>query len=245
MRLYSSASAGSSPRVRGKPLRHRPHPRRRRLIPARAGKTPACCWSRPRAPAHPRACGENRFDTDPLLAADGSSPRVRGKPSSAAAFFAVMGLIPARAGKTARGPVHEPLRKAHPRACGENSYPRDLADRSLGSSPRVRGKPGSTPAPPWTRRLIPARAGKTGPRPQARPQAPAHPRACGENSISSWMASASRGSSPRVRGKPALILQVPYVPGLIPARAGKTQPAPLRRGACAAHPRACGENSEW
>ena len=29
---------------------------------------------------------------------------------------------------------------------------------------------------------------------------------------------------------------------LIPARAGKTQPAPLRRGACAAHPRACGEN---
>ena len=50
---------GSSPRVRGKPLRHRPPPRRRRLIPACAGKTGHAPPPRRGGRAHPRACGEN------------------------------------------------------------------------------------------------------------------------------------------------------------------------------------------
>ena len=53
------ASAGSSPRVRGKP-RWSWRPRGRRgLIPARAGKTEDGGGRGPRQPAHPRACGEN------------------------------------------------------------------------------------------------------------------------------------------------------------------------------------------
>ena len=55
----SSLVEGSSPRVRGK---HDPFwvkAVRRRLIPARAGKTRRGQWGRAGAGAHPRACGEN------------------------------------------------------------------------------------------------------------------------------------------------------------------------------------------
>ena len=92
---------GSSPRVRGK----RPRPAlcagAGRLIPARAGKTP-----RPRRPArspgaHPRACGENPVLNNFIRGLAGSSPRVRGKLSSAREDLSAARLIPACAGKTA------------------------------------------------------------------------------------------------------------------------------------------------
>ena len=96
----SAASAGSSPRVRGK-LSNFPDPEfMPRLIPARAGKTASL--SRVWCPgwAHPRACGENVAALsieDRLL---GSSPRVRGKRRPPRARRPQSGLIPARAGKT-------------------------------------------------------------------------------------------------------------------------------------------------
>ncbi|EFW09827.1 hypothetical protein HMPREF9005_1186 [Actinomyces sp. oral taxon 178 str. F0338] len=94
--------SGSSPRVRGKrrllPTAARPGG----LIPARAGKTSPAKTVPAGTAAHPRACGENRFDTDPLLHDDGSSPRVRGKPLAPVFDVAEARLIPARAGKTRR-----------------------------------------------------------------------------------------------------------------------------------------------
>ena len=50
------------------------------------------------------------------------------------------------------------------------------------------------------------------------------------------------GSSPRVRGKPGRSIVTPVSPGLIPARAGKTDGACPWWGRHWAHPRACGEN---
>ena len=90
--------------------------------------------------------------------------------------------------------------------------------------------------------LIPARAGKTatcgaGCSPRA-----AHPRACGENSVSAGTAGANPGSSPRVRGKPPECLRCSASTRLIPARAGKTAGAGGATVAASAHPRACGEN---
>ena len=78
--------AGSSPRVRGKPVRHRPPPRRQRLIPARAGKTRAGSASPGASQAHPRACGENETATWIAVTMPGSSPRVRGKPLRESAY---------------------------------------------------------------------------------------------------------------------------------------------------------------
>ena len=55
----TTPSAGSSPRVRGKPSKLSSRVRRSRLIPARAGKTESLRAVVESAAAHPRACGEN------------------------------------------------------------------------------------------------------------------------------------------------------------------------------------------
>ena len=134
------AVEGSSPRVRGKFAVGHVLANRAGLIPARAGKIARPCrWSsRPRA--HPRACGENVVDDAPLTAAEGSSPRVRGKSGQHAGSSRGAGLIPARAGKIRSTPPAPPWAAAHPRACGENSPLVWRRTIHTGSSPRVRGK---------------------------------------------------------------------------------------------------------
>ena len=91
-------------------------------------------------------------------------------------------------------------------------------------------------------RLIPAREGKTPARYSSSNPAPAHPRACGENSARVRYMSPLGGSSPRVRGKLVHALALLVEAGLIPARAGKTRAGPADPRARRAHPRACGEN---
>ena len=172
------------------------------LIPARAGKTRHSGASRIVVWAHPCACGENRPRCGARSQRGGSSLRVRGKQLHAAGRGVGGRLIPARAGKTpaAEHPVSH--RTAHPRACGENIHSNPLLHRHLGSSPRVRGKLPRLQSYPAIARLIPARAGKTRPGPAREPASSAHPRACGENSHIFPPHTSSRGSSPRVRGKP-------------------------------------------
>ena len=95
-------TAGSSPRVRGKP----PYPGSARrspgLIPACAGKTTYPCESSSAIPAHPRVCGENTRRSAHQSVGQGSSPRVRGKRERADLQAARVRLIPACAGKTLR-----------------------------------------------------------------------------------------------------------------------------------------------
>ena len=50
----------------------------------------------------------------------------------------------------------------------------------------------------------------------------AHPRVCGENAFHSFLTVFTRGSSPRVRGKPIGGLEDDFLNRLIPACAGKT-----------------------
>ena len=71
-------------------------------------------------PAHPRACGENVVAGVIRMGLRGSSPRVRGKRSCSSSLSFMMGLIPARAGKTPPSGEYRPTGRAHPRACGEN-----------------------------------------------------------------------------------------------------------------------------
>ena len=93
--------AGSSPRVRGKRVPGPVGAPRRRLIPARAGKTTAPTPPSPAPPAHPRACGENVRQGVHGFSSVGSSPRVRGKRDPWIRTLSASRLIPARAGKTA------------------------------------------------------------------------------------------------------------------------------------------------
>ena len=172
----------------------------------------------------------------------GSSPRVRGKPVQVIPDIRLVGLIPARAGKTTAPPGADAHSTAHPRACGENCHEDRRRSRYGGSSPRVRGKLGGVGHCPEAGWLIPARAGKTYLRFLRTLMNSAHPRACGENDEVVAVVVPFLGSSPRGRGKPHQLDQMARDPGLIPARAGKTS-IPGRAGhPWGAHPRACGEN---
>ena len=71
----------------------------------------------------------------------------------------------------------------------------------------------------------------------------AHPRACGENYENARAALGEQGSSPRVRGKPAVGHRRLDAGRLIPARAGKTHRSGGHQRQQAAHPRVCGENA--
>ena len=213
---------GSSPRVRGKLDQHVDGHPVRGLIPARAGKTPRSTTTCYPMAAHPRACGENAFSTGAGLGGLGSSPRVRGKRVFDRGGARRVGLIPARAGKTCPQSSRGSSRTAHPRACGENCASVTKSPSGSGSSPRVRGKLHTMYFLHSTGGLIPARAGKTGPPPASPPSPRAHPRACGENMRELGHKYPNQGSSPRVRGKHSVPAAPPVVPGLIPARAGKT-----------------------
>ena len=193
------------------------------LIPACAGKNREDSWRLTRRRAHPRVCGENRIITFRQGSKQGSSPRVRGKRCSCVEAVGSARLIPACAGKTSSSRQHCRQRPAHPRVCGENSKAEEQLRSETGSSPRVRGKPISRRRRPWNGRLIPACAGKTKQKTLPCRSRPAHPRVCGENSLSTSVKLCRLGSSPRVRGK-LLLRRFPRLcVGLIPACAGKTK----------------------
>ena len=151
--------------------------------------------------AHPRAGGENDERAYDTRVATGSSPRGRGKPAQRVCEGHDIRLIPARAGKTLCGECEKPSSRAHPRAGGENVGQHFKRGFICGSSPRGRGKP--APSRPSRRRprLIPARAGKTGPARLGYAACAAHPRAGGENYQGTDYIHHIGGSSPRGRGK--------------------------------------------
>ena len=111
-----------------------------RLIPACAGKTMSDERAYGEEMAHPRVCGENDLAHGGLDLGLGSSPRVRGKPSTTKGMKHHERLIPACAGKTPLSSPTTNARGAHPRVCGENAMPCHWVPLAKGSSPRVRGK---------------------------------------------------------------------------------------------------------
>ena len=213
-----------------------------RLIPAHAGKTVHHLGRDQRYEAHPRSLGENTMVRTEASAEFGSSPLTRGKLDDNRHHLALLGLIPAHAGKTPDADTPPPDATAHPRSRGENLGVPCRLRAIAGSSPLTRGKPtspGTTPPPP---RLIPAHAGKTRFQLTLPEKASAHPRSRGENSRCFTALIEAIGSSPLTRGK--LFSRVTGRPPrrLIPAHAGKTSAASaclLRTGA---HPRSRGEN---
>ena len=173
--------------------------------------------------AHPRVGGENPLTAAASAAADGSSPRGRGKHLVKRTPPYRQGLIPAWAGKT--GPCSPPSgrREAHPRVGGENPIDNYVVERRVGSSPRGRGKRRPYRGRLGCSRLIPAWAGKTGTDQSRRVRRRAHPRVGGENRAYRGRPGGRRGSSPRGRGKPVW--------------------DGIKTGAELAHPRVGGENT--
>ena len=112
-----------------------------------------------------------------------------------------------------------------------------------GSSPRMRGKPGSTTPVEASSRIIPAHAGQTRYKPPTMRKASDHPRACGANQLKGRKARAASGSSPRMRGKRLMEILWDLRERIIPAHAGQTCGYSTLDAISADHPRACGANT--
>ena len=213
--------SGSSPRLRGTVLRGRLSPNSQGFIPAPAGNSsPALATPAPE-PVHPRACGEQtrigvveRFLT-------GSSPRLRGTVILRPALGEIERFIPAPAG---------------------NREGVTLTDVPVtGSSPRLRGTGSRLGLHRRPSRFIPAPAGNrlfwwiftSSP--------PVHPRACGEQWVTSTIRWPSCGSSPRLRGTVTRPRSNGPRRRFIPAPAGNRRSGRESRGSVPVHPRACGE----
>ena len=238
--LAHTPREGTSPRVRGKPVGRRNGRWRARYIPARAGEALRGSWRAAARWVHPRACGGSRRHCHLPGRSSGTSPRVRGKPSTWRRAFSQGRYISARAGEAGATRPSRTASGVHPRACGGSRIASGYRELEGGTSPRVRGKPQSLVRGELRRRYIPARAGEATEPTRRSIDATVHPRACGGSHVLVQLMGVVRGTSPRVRGKrTAGGLRHPGL-GYIPARAGEARSSTTPPTTAWVHPRACG-----
>ena len=213
---------GSSPRWRGRPRFWTSRSSKKGLIPALAGTTPCrrtpSAWSW----AHPRAGGDDVFEDGSRVVSEGSSPRWRGRPTCAPLNGGLIGLIPALAGTTPHADGCGQGEEAHPRAGGDDAPVPEAIRPVRGSSPRWRGRRHPRSPAKRRRRLIPALAGTTHLVKRGRLLGRAHPRAGGDDIMTSPSLLRITGSSPRWRGRQHRRCLSRDDMGLIPALAGTT-----------------------
>ena len=123
MAFLTSATSGTSPRMRGKPHNKPCCHRLIRNIPAYAGKTLARCRR--------------------LRLARGTSPRMRGKHDTLSCWGFSFRNIPAYAGKTTVPATLPPPGWEHPRVCGENGFKGGYRAVGAGNIPAYAGKTSS------------------------------------------------------------------------------------------------------
>ena len=152
---------GSSPLVRGAHFVMFVAKRDQGIIPACAGSTMALPVLFRMIGDHPRLCGEHNAGSAPSFDETGSSPLVRGAPTSLAPGAGAGGIIPACAGSTNLARFGQLWPGDHPRLCGEHSHLSTDEYEAEGSSPLVRGALGPQLQPNLGLGIIPACAGST------------------------------------------------------------------------------------
>ena len=215
---------GSSPLARGLPSVHVSFHKRRGIIPARAGFTVVGASVMDSLTDHPRSRGV--YDTCVIdrPTGAGSSPLARGLLDPALDTFTALGIIPARAGFT----------KAWAQA----------TQKVTGSSPLARGLRRCSDRGRRGRGIIPARAGFT-----HYFVSPVccnwdHPRSRGVYSAIFPPQVTPTGSSPLARGLQIVKDWIANTLGIIPARAGFTDPTSSVHGRSWDHPRSRGVYSK-
>ena len=178
-----SASAGSSPRMRGIRDESGWLEWYWRFIPADAGNTPTCRSGRKHEAVHPRGCGEYIETTRHAWGVQGSSPRMRGIPAGRQEHYAGERFIPADAGNTLVMTLAFGTPTVHPRGCGEYDAAASLPSAIIGSSPRMRGIHLFYSAAMRGDRFIPADAGNTLKMASSLLTWAVHPRGCGEYAL--------------------------------------------------------------
>ena len=215
---------GSSPRMRGAPMHYIPLDKPSGIIPADAGSTQPVDRELDIIRDHPRGCGEHGAPPYSVAPWPGSSPRMRGAPTTAPSPMRSCRIIPADAGSTwAACPSRRPWGD-HPRGCGEHRVCPVVSYSAPGSSPRMRGARGMSTISITRTGIIPADAGSTNGALGSQLQEQDHPRGCGEHAgrrtpppwkpwdhprgcgehVTAFARDiCHQGSSPRMRGAPA------------------------------------------
>ena len=170
----------------------------------------------------------------------GSSPLARGLPDASAVSFTRTGIIPARAGFTARHHHRRHQPSDHPRSRGVYRTRQPSASPGRGSSPLARGLRRRGDDIAVLNRIIPARAGFTAGRITFPSRAWDHPRSRGVYAPQGLYDSYRRGSSPLARGLQGIRRTDDAIIGIIPARAGFTPDEWDDEIRCADHPRSRG-----
>ena len=173
---------------------------------------------------HPRSRGVYGGSDDDIAGLHGSSPLARGLRNQKRDQQRPARIIPARAGFTLSPACPTSRSTDHPRSRGVYE---PLVKRICcwpGSSPLARGLRPRRDGVAEDQRIIPARAGFTGPPPKPGRWRTDHPRSRGVYVLRSMRRSAASGSSPLARGLPAFNIVSYRSSGIIPARAGFTQP---------------------
>ncbi len=173
----------------------------------------------------------------------GSPPRVWGKRRRCGSRPWPPRFTPTRVGKTCNADLEHDARTVHPHACGENNDFCHSIAATVGSPPRVWGKPHSQTLVRCATRFTPTRVGKTVRAGCPSAPGPVHPHACGENAGVAVVSGLCVGSPPRVWGKPDETLVALDVLRFTPTRVGKTRARVGPRLQSPVHPHACGENS--
>ena len=192
--------------------------------------------------AHPRSRGDHDTRTTPGKHLRGSSPLARGPHFGALFPPAEWGLIPARAGTTAKRTWDRKNARAHPRSRGDHRRRPVRRPACRGSSPLARGPRVASLSPRASRGLIPARAGTTGGRLVRPCRLGAHPRSRGDHCDSGCRCNSEQGSSPLARGPRSSVAIATVNDGLIPARAGTTERPAVGFAGARAHPRSRGDH---
>ena len=216
-----STKLGSPPHARGKGKPPDYDMKGMRITPARAGKSTRVTIRFAFCRDHPRTRGEKVLAFLVNRLRQGSPPHARGKGLRLKREGQVMGITPARAGKSQRLQLGGVVHQDHPRTRGEKVPASCDILPFPGSPPHARGKADQTAAD------------------QRRGQD--HPRTRGEKPPSRCPRWNTRGSPPHARGKVFQTRHHVINVGITPARAGKSKSGWSRKGSFEDHPRTRGE----
>ena len=129
----------------------------------------------------------------------GSPPLVRERLYIVNTFLAIIGITPARAGKTIPLPLMSLCCQDHPRSCGKDKLPFGYVGIVWGSPPLVRERRTASCRPDNGSGITPARAGKTKFCRSASCRSQDHPRSCGKDHACPPSIAIMSGSPPLVR----------------------------------------------
>ena len=180
MPVRTDKRMGSPPRGRGKGKSKRTLQSKRGITPAWAGKSQRSAAVTFPSEDHPRVGGEKCGEFCKDFLGLGSPPRGRGKVKLLSLIGVTDRITPAWAGKSRRTVCGVFRPEDHPRVGGEKFGVVIRMIAAVGSPPRGRGKDKEEAHKIIDRRITPAWAGKSYPRPQCFSSPRDHPRVGGE-----------------------------------------------------------------